>query len=319
MNTNKRRLIGTAFLLGMLVLATAMPVKAANLWLNKTKTVLYAGYHTRLVLNGTKKKVTWTSSNPKVATVEKDGTVTAVKKGKATITATRKKKQFTCQITVKKNPYLKAVQKAKERVSKKLPGYTSRSDERVLLYTGVPAADYMTEVLVQEIGITGDMTDEQILEKAYRYMAKYFYYLEDVQGNDPLPVYYNADELKSKIKAFRKITDKAVEEGKIKYKKKYSNVVGTIESHQGVCNNHASVFSVLCRHLGIEAGLAGGSYWGYGHTWSWVKLDGKKYYFDIGTSIHHFHRKTKKVTMNFFKLKKKKMKKKMHYHFSWER
>ena len=319
MNRQTRHVRRTLLLLAVMILSTTISAKAANLWLNKASVVLYAGYHTDLVLNGTKKKkVTWTSSNPAVATVSKTGTVTAVKKGTAIITATRKKQSFTCKITVKKNPYLKAVKKAKSRVAKPFTSYTSRPD-RVLMYTGVPRTDYMLEVLVREIGITGDMTDEQILDKAYRYMSKYFYYLKDSHKQDPLPTYYDADKLSSRIKAFEKITDKAVEEGKIIYKKKLSNVVGTIESHMGVCNNHATVFSALCRHLGIKAGLAGGSYYGFGHTWSWAMLDGKKYYFDIGTSIHNFQRKSKKVTMSFFKMKKKKMTKKKHYHFSWEK
>ncbi|MCH5159163.1 MAG: Ig-like domain-containing protein [Clostridiales bacterium] len=47
-----------------------------------------------------KKVVTWTSSDEEVATVEQDGTVTAVKKGTATITATADGKSAQCEITV---------------------------------------------------------------------------------------------------------------------------------------------------------------------------------------------------------------------------
>lgn len=48
-------------------------------------------------------KITWTSSNPKVATVNSNGKVTAKKSGKATITAkTSNGKKATCKVTVKK-------------------------------------------------------------------------------------------------------------------------------------------------------------------------------------------------------------------------
>ena len=52
--------------------------------------------------NATDKAVAWTSSNDKVATV-KDGKVTAVKEGTATITATAGDKKATCKVTVEKN------------------------------------------------------------------------------------------------------------------------------------------------------------------------------------------------------------------------
>ena len=52
--------------------------------------------------NATDKAVAWTSSNDKVATV-KDGKVTAVKEGTATITATAGDKTATCKVTVEKD------------------------------------------------------------------------------------------------------------------------------------------------------------------------------------------------------------------------
>lgn len=54
--------------------------------------------------NATNKKVTWKSSNKKVAAVSSKGMVTAKKTGKATITATVDGKKVTCKVTVKKAP-----------------------------------------------------------------------------------------------------------------------------------------------------------------------------------------------------------------------
>ena len=54
--------------------------------------------------NAANKKVTWKSSNSKVVKVDKNGKITAVKKGKATVTATTKSggKTAKVQVTVKK-------------------------------------------------------------------------------------------------------------------------------------------------------------------------------------------------------------------------
>ena len=52
--------------------------------------------------DATDKTVTWSSSNPAIATVE-DGKVTAIKEGSATITAKAGEKSATCQVTVKKS------------------------------------------------------------------------------------------------------------------------------------------------------------------------------------------------------------------------
>lgn len=70
--------------------------------LNKTKATIRVGRSVKLKLKNAKaKKVKWSSSNKKVATVKK-GLVTAKKKGKATITAKYKGKKYKAKITVKK-------------------------------------------------------------------------------------------------------------------------------------------------------------------------------------------------------------------------
>ena len=71
-------------------------------WISKTKLSMNAGATTKLrVYKPGTRKVTWTSSDKKVATV-KDGIVTAIKAGKCTITAQVKNgKTFKCKVTVK--------------------------------------------------------------------------------------------------------------------------------------------------------------------------------------------------------------------------
>lgn len=69
--------------------------------LNKTSATMTKGKTLQLKLTGAKKKPTWKSSKPSVASVSKNGKVKAKKTGKATITATLNKKKYKCKITVK--------------------------------------------------------------------------------------------------------------------------------------------------------------------------------------------------------------------------
>lgn len=77
--------------------------KAKKIRLNKKKKTMRAGQTFKLKLKNAKvKKVKWSSSKKKVATVSKKGRVKALKKGKVTITARYKGKKYKCKITVKK-------------------------------------------------------------------------------------------------------------------------------------------------------------------------------------------------------------------------
>ncbi len=70
--------------------------------LSTTKISLYVGDSYKLKLKNNKKKVKWSSSNKKVATVSKKGKVKAKKKGSCRITAKVGKKKYVCKVTVKK-------------------------------------------------------------------------------------------------------------------------------------------------------------------------------------------------------------------------
>lgn len=73
--------------------------------LNKKTHQLNVGDTYKLKLSRTKQKISWKSSNPKIATVNK-GNVSAIAPGSVTITATVLKKKYSCKITVasKKQP-----------------------------------------------------------------------------------------------------------------------------------------------------------------------------------------------------------------------
>lgn len=80
------------------VTVTGITLNKTSVSLNKGKTVALIA--TVAPANATNKAVTWTTSNKKVATVS-NGTVKAVAKGKATITAKAGDKTATCTVTVK--------------------------------------------------------------------------------------------------------------------------------------------------------------------------------------------------------------------------
>ena len=87
----------TSIALAVLLVFASIPtinVSAAKIKLNKTKITIYVGKTVTLKVQNNKKKVKWTTSNKKIATVTKKGKVKGKKSGKATITATVGKKKY---------------------------------------------------------------------------------------------------------------------------------------------------------------------------------------------------------------------------------
>ena len=74
---------------------------ASKVKLSKTKATLYAGQKLQLKLKNAKGKISWSSSAKKVATVDKNGQITAKTSGTAKITAKLGKVKYTCRLTVK--------------------------------------------------------------------------------------------------------------------------------------------------------------------------------------------------------------------------
>ena len=85
-----------------------------NPYLNYTWITVPKDGNMKLKVKGTSKKAKWKSSNKKIATVNKNGTVTGKKDGKCTITVTVSGKKLKCKVTVKgqaKKPAKKAFTK----------------------------------------------------------------------------------------------------------------------------------------------------------------------------------------------------------------
>ncbi len=95
----RRFLYGVLVILLCVVGLSGQPAQAKTR-LNKTKLTISVGQKVTLKVKGSRKKVKWSSSNKKVATVNQKGKVRAKKAGKATITAKIGKKKYRCKITV---------------------------------------------------------------------------------------------------------------------------------------------------------------------------------------------------------------------------
>lgn len=102
LNNNHKtyKALSTMFILFLtLLLAFPLSTEAAGK-LNKKNLTLTKGTSFTLKVNGAKRKMKWSSSNPKVAKVNGNGKVSAKKAGKATITAKTGTNTYRCRVTV---------------------------------------------------------------------------------------------------------------------------------------------------------------------------------------------------------------------------
>ncbi|GEM_PF-1385586 len=100
------RKIIPVFILLIMAALSALPLTAntqAKVCISKNKLTLEVADKYALKLKGAKGRVVWKSSKPKVAKVNKKGKVTALKKGKTTITARMGKRKYKCVISVYNN------------------------------------------------------------------------------------------------------------------------------------------------------------------------------------------------------------------------
>lgn len=144
---------------------------ATKVKLNYSKAKMTKGRTIQLKISGTNKKVTWTSSNKKVAKVNRKGLVTAIKIGTAKITAKFGSEKRTCMITVTK-PLKGDIHSI---VQKKWKDVKYRFPDKFRRYTQSGQYTYYTNdyVLVEVWDIDGTITQVSLLTDAKQGLGKY--------------------------------------------------------------------------------------------------------------------------------------------------
>ncbi len=94
-------LFACALLFAMSVLMRPVHTAHAKAAINKSSAMVLKGGTIQLRITGTTKKVTWSSKKPSIASVDEDGVVTGVKKGKCYIIGKAGGKKYKCKVTVK--------------------------------------------------------------------------------------------------------------------------------------------------------------------------------------------------------------------------
>lgn len=111
-------------LIVIMMAALLCPVSASAAKISLKKVTLYTGETKKVTLSGAKGKVTWKSSKTAVAAVNKNGTITAKKVGKCTVSARNAGKTYKCVVTVKKLPKTYAILNGKRVKVGKTVTYT---------------------------------------------------------------------------------------------------------------------------------------------------------------------------------------------------
>lgn len=109
--------------------------------------------------------LTWTSSNPSVATVNQKGKVTAHKSGKAVITAACGSHKDSVTVTVKKNANYKTIAKKMKKYAKKHKGFQFKSVD-----AGKKCRLYARNLVGSD--------DSKVNTEGYGFVAEYRSYLE---------------------------------------------------------------------------------------------------------------------------------------------
>lgn len=152
-----------ALILGMLIAPNqADAKKKKKVALNKKKLTLTVGKSYKLKLKNNKKKIKWSSSKKKVATVSKTGKVKAKRAGTARITAKVGKKKYVCKVTVKNKKKTTKTTTTKKPTVTKVPANNTTTTKATpyVAATDFTLEDYPTamEITVDNVAFTGNGT-----------------------------------------------------------------------------------------------------------------------------------------------------------------
>lgn len=198
----------------------------------------------------------------------------------------------------------------------------SRKKDRRPIYTGAGWYDILIGEMVKKAGLKSGMSDEKIVKKAYLYLTKNFMYTKDLTKKTKIRQYHKAPS-DTRIKSMEQKVKELQAAGSIRVDDSYcsrfqvldlsgdgnTGAAGYVMNnywlyHLGVCDDFSAIFTMMCNRMGVKAGKCGGLAYGYSHAWSWAYVDGEKYYFDPGNSIHMYRDNGKKVSYSLYMMTK---------------
>ena len=306
MNQKRNRIISIIFFITCLffvVAPTMRPmtaygssVKENEISLSKTAVNVILGDQVKITLHGTEEKVTWSSQNSAVATVESSGMIKGIKKGTTTITAQVDGKSYPCKVVVEQ-PTLSASGKigmVGEKTKLLVKDTTkkvawSSSDQNIATVTKAGVVSFKEEGFVRIIATIGK-------HQYSCYMTVYVPYNYEHLTKTEKKVQSKMQQILAK-----NITQNMTTEEKVKFVHDYlllhteydvenynAGVIpdrsfteeGVLLYGVAVCQGYADTFQLFMNALGIESrvvvGLAGGG----GHAWNMVKLEDGWYHVD---------------------------------------
>lgn len=95
-----KKIFGLLLVISLLITLAPMHIASASVKISKTKATLEVDSTLKLKLTGSDSKVSWSTNKKSIVAVNGSGLVTAVSRGKATITATVGSKKYECSVTV---------------------------------------------------------------------------------------------------------------------------------------------------------------------------------------------------------------------------
>lgn len=221
-----KKTVFTLLLMLVAVFVFAVPTQSAGAKLSEKSVTLVVGETLKLKVIGGSGKITWSTKDKKIATVSKDGLVTAKKTGTCTITAKKGNTKLTCKVKVNALPKGYATVNGK----KVKVGDTVKITYKIQSKKPIGYISIMYQYNRKALEIVTDEDDRfkvwlcnesipEFLEKGK------VYYLVHLCGVDPKNPYYFADISCTKAKTVDSMEIKVLKSGNYKMDAKFYNIV----------------------------------------------------------------------------------------------
>lgn len=257
--------------------------------LSKNSVSVIVGDKTKLTINGTKEKVTWSVKDKKIATVSPSGYVLGIKKGTTTVSAKVLGKTYTCKVTVEQpesscNSYLGVID---NETTLTISGTTKKvawasSNEKVATVTKNGKVKFLAK---GNVVITATVGNQSYYCYCTIYPSGDFRKLnkteKEIINKIQLILAENITNHMTAVEKIRFVHDYLVlhtEYGEISYKSYHPE--GVLFDGIAVCQGYAETFELFMNSLSIENRFVTGTAGGVSHAWNMVKLEDGWYHVD---------------------------------------